>query len=301
MEKPNVVEVFEFRTDPEPLMIMAYYPIGNIADANIVDETTYISAFGQVLDGLKHLHENDVVHRDLKPENFLVEVEPLKVVITDFGLAKVVPDTTLLKTFCGTLKYLAPEVFPGLSDGHGPAVDVWSLGVIVLEWIYGIPAAPAVPPVKKKEKTVRPEKWQEWVSTWSGWLLIKLDNEDDCLLVQMLLGMIEIRAKKRWSASRCLEHGLRGRLFRRRQTDGLVVCADGPNGITVPNEIDDDGAKTPTAASEPARAPSPQHTKAYIDPEATIIVGDMWGAEDRRDGGTLCSIAHSPSGSPTRV
>ncbi|KAF2817572.1 kinase-like protein, partial [Mytilinidion resinicola] len=127
------MQVFEFREAPEPMIVMEYYPDGNMVDALVVDDERRISAAGQILDGLSHLHAKGLAHRDLKPENFLVKLRPFQVVITDFGLSKVVPDTTLLKTFCGTLKYAAPEVFPGLSDGHGPEVDVWSLGVIIFE------------------------------------------------------------------------------------------------------------------------------------------------------------------------
>ena len=97
-----------------------------------------------------------VVHRDLKPENILARKKPLfKTVITDFGLSKAVADTTLLTTFCGTLKYVAPEVFPGVSDGHGSAIDVWSLGVMVFEWLDGIPMVPTAPDPEKNKENVK--------------------------------------------------------------------------------------------------------------------------------------------------
>lgn len=102
------MQVFEFRETPKPMIIMDYYPAGNITDSNIFNEELYISAMGQILDGLSHLHAKEIAHRDLKSENFLVEMRPFfKVVITDFGFAKVAPNATWLKTFCGTLKYLA--------------------------------------------------------------------------------------------------------------------------------------------------------------------------------------------------
>ena len=128
------IQVIELRETSEPAIIMTYYPLKNIADAGIADEEGYVNAFGQILDGLSHLHAKGVAHRGLKPENFLIEIRPLfKVVITDFGLAKVATNTALLKTFCGSPKYAAPEVFPSLSSGPGPPLDVWSLGVIVFE------------------------------------------------------------------------------------------------------------------------------------------------------------------------
>lgn len=55
-----MVQVFELRETPEPAIIMAYYPLGNIVDAGIVDEDRYVSALGQILDGLSHLHAKGV-------------------------------------------------------------------------------------------------------------------------------------------------------------------------------------------------------------------------------------------------
>ena len=113
-------------------------------DANIADEVTYISAFRRLLDGLSHIYANAVVHRDLKHKNILVEKKPFfKVVITDFGLAKVALDNTLLTTFCETPKYVAPEVLPTI--GYGTLADIWSQGIMVFEWIYSIPRTPTTP------------------------------------------------------------------------------------------------------------------------------------------------------------
>lgn len=85
------------------MIIMDYYFTGNIVEAGVIDKNRYVSALGQILDSLSHLHAKGVAHCDLKPENFLVEKKPFfKVVITDFGLSKVVTNNTLLKTFCGT-------------------------------------------------------------------------------------------------------------------------------------------------------------------------------------------------------
>ncbi|KAF4509001.1 hypothetical protein G6O67_005315 [Ophiocordyceps sinensis] len=73
---PNVIQVVEFQEKPEPLIVMDYYPLGNFVDAGIVDENVCVTALGQLLDGLDHLHKNAVAHRDLKPENILVTREP---------------------------------------------------------------------------------------------------------------------------------------------------------------------------------------------------------------------------------
>lgn len=191
------MRVIEFRESPDPLIIMDYYEHGKITKADVAYDQ-YVTAFGQILDGLGHLHAKGVVHRDLKPENFLVEKFPFfRVVITDFGLSKVVRDATVLKTFCGTLKYLAPEAFPGISHGYDSSIDVWATGVILLEWLYSIPPPPTLPEPRKKNGEVSDDQWRDWNDTWCQCLLNKLKNADDDAAVEIILRMVELKPRRR--------------------------------------------------------------------------------------------------------
>ena len=269
VEQPNVMRVIEFRESPDPLIVMDYYEHGNITKA-VVAYDQFVTAFGQILDGLGHLHAKGVAHRDLKPENFLVEKFPFfKVVITDFGMSKVVRDATVMKTFCGTLKYLAPEAFPGISHGYDSSVDVWATGVIFFEWLYGIPQPPTVPEPRNKNKKVSNDQWYGWIDTWSSWLLNKLENEEEDAAVQIILHMIEIKPRRRWSADRCLDRGFESGLFRRRAADDLVVNVHDPDEAALQAEEGGDGTKTPTAMG-----PS-QPAQAGIDAEATSILENL--------------------------
>jgi serine/threonine protein kinase len=86
----------------------------------------------QVLLGLEHIHDKDIIYRDLKPENLLLDNNGyLKIV--DFGLAKACRDKTW--TLCGTPDYIAPEIV--LSRGHDKAADYWALGVFMHEMCVG--------------------------------------------------------------------------------------------------------------------------------------------------------------------
>lgn len=87
---------------------------------------------------LAYCHMNGYAHRDLKPENILFDSEH-KIKLIDFGLAAHPSNSSKLQqltTCCGSPAYAAPELISGHTYS-GPAVDVWSAGVLLYALVVG--------------------------------------------------------------------------------------------------------------------------------------------------------------------
>jgi serine/threonine protein kinase len=85
---------------------------------------------------LAHAHALGVVHRDVKPGNVLFDADG-NVHLTDFGIARFTDATavTAAGLVIGTAAYLSPEQVTG--DRVGPASDIYSLGLVLLEALTG--------------------------------------------------------------------------------------------------------------------------------------------------------------------
>ncbi|KAG8191955.1 hypothetical protein JTE90_007750 [Oedothorax gibbosus] len=93
--------------------------------------------FLQILKGVEYLHSAGVAHRDLKPENILLDDND-NVKISDFGLATIFRHKgkeRILQNRCGTLPYIAPEVF--FRKYKAEPADLWSCGILLVVMLGG--------------------------------------------------------------------------------------------------------------------------------------------------------------------
>ncbi|MFE2594918.1 protein kinase [Streptomyces sp. NPDC059396] len=144
VKHPHVVVVHDVvvEEDGRPYIVMELVEGGSLADL--------LSARGPVgpaeaariglalLGALRAAHGLGVLHRDLKPANVLLEEGTGRVVLTDFGIARLVGATTITDpgSFVGSPEYTAPErVLDG--DVAGPASDLWSLGTLLCATLSG--------------------------------------------------------------------------------------------------------------------------------------------------------------------
>ncbi|XVE55392.1 hypothetical protein DITRI_Ditri03aG0154900 [Diplodiscus trichospermus] len=110
-----------------------------------IDENWLRFYWQQILQAVNTIHEERIVHSDLKPANFLLVKGSLKLI--DFGIAKaIMSDTTNIQRDAqvGTLSYMSPEAFMcNESDANGNTIkcgrpsDIWSLGCILYQMVYG--------------------------------------------------------------------------------------------------------------------------------------------------------------------
>jgi serine/threonine protein kinase len=122
--------VLELRTEPTLAAVIAAGPLP--------PERVGAIATG-LADALAYLHARGVVHRDVKPANVFVD-EHDATRLTDFGIARVAGAASLTATgfTMGTARYLAPEQLDG--GEVTPAVDVYALGLVMIECLSGRPA-----------------------------------------------------------------------------------------------------------------------------------------------------------------
>jgi serine/threonine protein kinase/tetratricopeptide (TPR) repeat protein len=94
-----------------------------------------------LLDALAHAHARGVVHLDLKCSNALLRTEEGRqvVVLSDFGLAKLVHADVARGVVAGTPTTMAPEQFRGEARDYGPWTDLYALGAVTVELLTGRP------------------------------------------------------------------------------------------------------------------------------------------------------------------
>ncbi|CAD5222661.1 unnamed protein product [Bursaphelenchus okinawaensis] len=157
LHHPRIVQLFDlFTIDNDSFCTVLEYCDGNDLDFYLkqhkqIPEKEARSIIMQVVSALKYLNErkHPIIHYDLKPANILLQSGTAggEIKITDFGLSKTMENSDdgesieLTSQGAGTYWYLPPETFQSYSHGYTPKinskVDVWSVGVIFYQCLYG--------------------------------------------------------------------------------------------------------------------------------------------------------------------
>ncbi|CAF3330637.1 unnamed protein product [Rotaria socialis] len=138
----NIVEMYDFQWDENYIYIVMEYCAGGdmsmfIRSRQQLSEARARPFVQQIARVLKFLYEKRISHMDLKPENILLtSIDRPILKVADFGVAQHIGKRGS-RSIRGTLLYMAPEILS--SNPYDNRVDLWSIGIILYECLFGRP------------------------------------------------------------------------------------------------------------------------------------------------------------------
>jgi serine/threonine protein kinase len=141
LQHPNIVRYYGLERDGLLAFMLMDYVEGTSLRTEIYQlagrpmaAARIIEILRPVLSALHYAHQQGMVHCDIKPGNIMIEKSG-KVLVADFGIARMTDAATATMVGMGTPAYMAPELVRGQEPL--PQTDIYSLGVILFEMLTG--------------------------------------------------------------------------------------------------------------------------------------------------------------------
>ncbi len=162
LQHPNIVRYYDLVESDETVFILMDYVPGETLQARLykagrpLNTREVFELLKPLTSALHFAHGEGVIHRDLKPGNIMVH-ENGNLLVTDFGIARLLDDATLSGTSSqalGTPLYMSPEQIT--SGDITPTADVYSLGVLIYQMLTGsVPFSGSHPAAQGSTKSER--------------------------------------------------------------------------------------------------------------------------------------------------
>ncbi|CAD8123078.1 unnamed protein product [Paramecium sonneborni] len=143
IDHPNIVKLIHVtKTSSNLYMILEFCKDGDLAEYlnkkldKRLSELEAVIFFKHVIKGFEILHQEKVIHRDIKPSNILLNDGVAK--IADFGFARIIESEIdkMNLSRVGSPIYMAPQILEGTH--FTSKCDIWSIGVMFYELLYGV-------------------------------------------------------------------------------------------------------------------------------------------------------------------
>jgi len=144
----NIIRLYAAYETPRKLYLVTELSTGGElmkrlgSDASVYSEDEVRRHVLTILSAVHYMHTKHCVHRDIKPENVLLSdnTDNAEIKIVDLGLSRFFEERKLMRTICGTHKYLAPELVQcdrGQLQGYDKAIDMWGVGLLAFIMLHG--------------------------------------------------------------------------------------------------------------------------------------------------------------------
>jgi len=140
INNPNVVKLKDYFENSKGIYVVMEYCEGGTLTELVekekgLGEDRSIEYLRQLVSGYTALLAKNIIHRDIKADNLLLKGD--RIVIADFGFAKILGDESTTSSAIGTPLTVAPEVIIGKNRKYTSKCDIWSLGCVFYYMIFG--------------------------------------------------------------------------------------------------------------------------------------------------------------------
>jgi serine/threonine protein kinase/tetratricopeptide (TPR) repeat protein len=141
LEHPNILSVYDYgQAEDTAYLVTPYIEGGTLHDKlrkerkfTLPQASAYLT---QVAAALDYAHRRFIVHRDIKPQNMLLRAEDDRLLLGDFGIAKVLSSSSAQSRtgVMGTISYMSPEQLEG---NVAVGTDIYALGCVLFQMLTG--------------------------------------------------------------------------------------------------------------------------------------------------------------------